>query len=74
MGILDNMRQLLATSLKYLKCAIFKHTVSEDAVRSLFAPTRGGFIRTTCTRCHSPLLLRRDPANPEGDYYMLMEI
>lgn len=71
--IIDNMRQFLVTSLKYLKCAIVKHTVSDDAVRSLFSPARGGFIRTTCTLCHSPLLLRRDPADPDGDYYMLME-
>jgi hypothetical protein len=77
MGILHLMSQAarqygLRTSLQYFRCALTHHNVSPDDVERLFS-TDPGFIRAECTRCHSPLLLRKDPSDREGNYYMLME-
>jgi hypothetical protein len=75
MDIIDIVSQLFKASsiLQYFRCALTKHHVSDDEIKKLFTSTHGGFRRTKCIRCHSPLLIRRDPADPEGDYFMLME-
>lgn len=70
---IPDMKQLLKTSLlDQLQCVLTDHVVSETDEDELFA-NPAGFLRTMCTRCQYPILLRTDPADKEKEYYMLME-
>lgn len=64
------LQQILQTSLRQLKCALTHHVVTEEDEDEVF---RAKFYRTKCYRCNYPLLLRLDPADEEGNYYMLIE-
>jgi hypothetical protein len=66
------MKQLLKTSLEQLQCVLKDHVVSDTDEDELFA-CPAGYLRTMCTRCQYPILLRRDPADKENEYYMLVE-
>jgi hypothetical protein len=69
---LKNVRQRLKTSLEVFRCVLTGHDVSEKEENELFAGS-DGYLETKCIRCHCPLLLRKDPADKEDNYYMLME-
>jgi hypothetical protein len=66
------LQQLLQTSINQLKCALTHHTVSEEDENKLFERKLNS-LKTKCKRCKYPLLLRIDPADPERNYYMLLE-
>lgn len=67
------MRQLLRTSLDNIKCLIRGHVVSQEDEDELFTNNNVLYLQTICTRCSYPLLLRRNPADQQEDYYMLTE-
>lgn len=67
-----SVSQILRTTIKYLRCGLTGHYVSRTDEQELF-DNPAGYLRTVCARCRYPLLLRRDPADRENDYYMLME-
>jgi hypothetical protein len=72
-NIFNFMKQILKSQiLNHIKCALTRHIVSSDDEDELFT-NPAECLYTTCVRCKYPLLLRRDPANPDDNYYMLME-
>lgn len=70
--LLSMLQQLLQVSLNQLKCALTHHTVSEEDENKLFE-RKVDSLKTKCKRCKYPLSLRIDPADPERNYYMLLE-
>lgn len=72
LSIIKNVRQILLSTVRYLHCGLTGHLVSKEDEQKLFADTQG-YWETTCSRCNYPLLLRKDPADKDNEYYMLME-
>jgi hypothetical protein len=66
------VHQLLKTSFNQIRCTLTGHDVSSEDERKLFSDPQGT-LKTTCSRCHYPLLLRKDPTDKEEGTYMLME-
>lgn len=71
--IFSFMRQMLKSQiLNHIKCALTHHVVSSEDEDEVFT-NPAEYLYTTCTRCKYPLLLRKDPADSDDNYYMLME-